>query len=155
MRKLLALLGCVLVGACAGTNTIRTSNDTAIVQASAAPVCGGIGAARVAQKQAAIETLRAGFDRYIIYDAASANNVQVAQMPGTYQTTGIVSGGFVSATTTYQPGPTIVAGSHDQAFAIKMFREGDPMAARAISARDTLGPKWQEAVKSGSLTTCT
>jgi hypothetical protein len=48
------------LSACAGTNTIRTSQNTAIVQASAAPVCGGIGAARVAQKQAAIETIKAG-----------------------------------------------------------------------------------------------
>jgi hypothetical protein len=35
-----------------------------------------------------------------------------------------------------------------------MFRDGDPGANQALSARDTLGPKWPEIIKGGSLTTC-
>lgn len=156
MNKLALICGGILLlTGCAGTNTIRTSQDTAIIQASAAPACGSIGAARVAQRQAAIETIKAGYDRYIIVDAAGSSNVQVSQLPGTYRTTGTIGGGFVNATTVYQPGPTIVSGGHDQAFAIKMFKEGDPYASQAISARETLGPKWPELIKSGSLTTCT
>jgi hypothetical protein len=154
MRLLPVLLSAGLLWGCAGTNVIRTSNDTAIVQASAAPACGGIGAARVAQKQAAIETIKAGYDRYIIVDAASASNITTTQMPGTYNTTGVVRGGWVSAQTTYTPGPVITSGSHDAAFAIRMFRDGDPGANQALSARDTLGPKWPEIIKGGSLTTC-
>lgn len=154
LRTAVFLLPTIALAACAGTNTIRTSSDTAIVQASAAPICRGAGAAKVAQKQAAIETIKAGYDRYIIVDAASANNVQVAQTPGSYHTTGTVYGGYVSATTTYQPGMPIVYGTHDQAFAIKMFRDRDPGSGRAISARETLGPKWQELVKAGSIRTC-
>lgn len=142
------------LSACAGTNTIRTSQNTAIVQASAAPVCGGIGAARVAQKQAAIETIKAGYDRYVIVGAAAADNVHVAQMTGSYQTTGVVSGGYLNATTTYQPGPTMVYGSHDQNFGIRMFHDGEPGASGAISARQALGDKWQEMVKAGSVRTC-
>lgn len=148
------LLPALLLSACAGTNTIRTSQNTAIVQASAAPVCGGIGAARVAQKQAAIETIKAGYDRYIIVGAAAADNVQVAQMPGSYQTTGFVNGGYVNATTTYRPGPTIIYGSHDQNFGIRMFHEGEPGASNAISARELLGDKWRELVKAGSVRNC-
>ena len=158
MSTVLRIAVCVLpvfaLSACAGTNTIRTSQDTAIVQASAAPVCGGIGAARVAQKQAAIETIKAGFDRYIIVGAAAADNVQVAQMPGSYQTTGVVNGGYLNATTTYRPGPTIVYGSHDQNFGIRMFPDGEPGASNAISPRNMLGPKWQELVEAGSVRTC-
>lgn len=155
VRSFVSGLACALLVGCAGTSTIRTSQDTAIVKASAAPACGSTGAARVAQRQAAIETIKAGYDRYVIVDAASSSNVQVSQMPGTYRTTGVVSGGFVSATTTYQPGATIVTGGHDSAFAIKMFKDDDPNAAIALSAREVLGPKWPELIKGGSVTTCT
>ncbi|WP_201285578.1 hypothetical protein [Chelativorans xinjiangense] len=154
MIRLSLLLGCMIAGSCAGTNVIQTSENTAIVQASAAPICGGIGAARVAQKQAAIATLQAGFDRYVIMGSSAANNTRVSQGPGTYQTTGIYGGGMMNATTVYQPGPVIHSGSHDQAFAVRMFREGEPGAAQAISARNALGPEWEKAVESGSLATC-
>lgn len=153
MKRSLVLLLAFLPG-CAGTNAIRTSQDTVIVQASAAPACGSIGAARVAQRQAAIETLKAGFDRYIIMGASSSSNIMATQMPGTYHTTGTYGRGWVSAQTTYTPGPVIYSGSHDQSFVVKMFREGDPGASQAISARETLGPKWQEELKRGSVTTC-
>ena len=75
-------------------------------------------------------------------------------MPGTYQTSGWISGNHISATTTYSPGPTIVAGSHDTAFAVRMFKDGEPGAQRAISARSVLGPNWAKEMKRGALTTC-
>jgi hypothetical protein len=144
-----------LLAGCAGTNTIRTSQDTAIVQASAAPICGGIGSAKVAQKQAAIETLKAGYDRYVILGAASTNNVRATQLPGSYRTTGTLQGGALNATTVYQPGPTMVSGTHDQSFAIRMFRDGEPGSGQALSAREMLGPEWPELVKAGAVRTCT
>lgn len=153
--KWLNLIAVLCLSGCAGTNAIRTSQDTVIIQASAAPVCGSIGAARVAQRQAAIETIKAGYDRYVILGGAAASNVTATQMPGTYHTAGHYGGGWVSARTTYTPGPVIYSGSHDQSFAVKMFREDDPYASQAISARDTMGPKWAEEIKGGSVTTCT
>jgi hypothetical protein len=146
-------LGATVAG-CAAASTIQTSQNTAIVQSSAAPACGGMGAARVAQKQAAIATIKAGYDRYMIVDAASANNVRVYQTPGTYNTTGFVSGGYLNTTTTYQPGMPVVAGSHDQSFAIRMFKDGEPGASNALSAREALGPEWQKQV-SKQIVTCT
>lgn len=143
-----------LISSCAASSTTRVSADTVIVKTSAAPICQGAGAARVAQKQAAIETIKAGYDRYIIVGAASANNVGVTQMPGTFQTTGFAQGGYYSGTTTYRPGPIIFHGTHDQAFAIRMFRNGDPGASRAVSAREILGDKWPALVKAGSVNTC-
>ncbi|WP_246764307.1 hypothetical protein [Rhizobium leguminosarum] len=38
----------------------------------------------VAAKQAAIETIKAGYDRYIIVGQAGADTTQVVQMPGSY-----------------------------------------------------------------------
>lgn len=151
-------LSCGLLSACAASSVIKTSADTAIIQTSAAPVCGGIGAARVAQEQAAIETLKAGYDRYIIYDAATSNDVRVTQMPGSYQTTGSASvyGNMATfnANTRYTPGPTIVSGRHRQTLGVKMFKDGQPGAANAVSARNTLGPDWQKIMKAG-VHTCT
>lgn len=156
-RTITTLSACALaisLGACTSSNTVRTSANTAIIQTSAAPVCGGAGAARAAQKQAAIETIKAGYDRYIIVDGRSANNVGVMQTPGTFHTTGVAHGGFYRGTTTYQPGMPIVYGSHDQAFAIYMFRNGEPGAHQAVPAREVLGEKWQEMVKAGRINTC-
>ncbi|MCV0395915.1 MAG: hypothetical protein K5872_06625 [Rhizobiaceae bacterium] len=149
------VFGIVALSGCVGTNTVQTSADTVIIQTRAAPICGTAGAARTAQKQAAIATINAGYDRYVIYDAASSSNVRVSQMPGTSQTSGfITAGGNLHATTTYTPGPTIVSGGHSQDFAIKMFREDEPGADRALSARDVLGPEWEKAVKAGPIGVC-
>lgn len=149
-----ALMSVAALAACTSSDTVRTSANTAIVRTTAAPICGGAGAARVAQQQAAIDTIKAGYDRYVIVDAASANNVQVVQGPGTYRHSGVVSGGFYSGTTTYQPGMTTVTGRHEQAFAIRMFRDGEPGAGQALPAREMLGPKWPELVKAGRVDTC-
>lgn len=117
-------------------------------------MCGATGSSKVAERQAAIETLKAGFDRYIIVGADSANNVRTMRTGGTYNTTGTVYGNQINATTTYTPGPIIAAGRHDTAFSIKMFKDGDPGASRAISARSTLGPNWANEIKRGAMTTC-
>ena len=42
----------------------------------------------------------------------------------------------------------MVYGSHDQSLVVKMFKDADPYAQNAISARVTIGEKWQEVVAS-------
>lgn len=146
MRPLMILIALTLAG-CATSEAVRTSANTMFISTSAAPACGGQGALRVAQEQAAINTIRAGYDRYIITNGQAQNNVMVSQMPGHLETTGTYGAGFYQGTTTYQPGPTFVSGSHDQGLTIVMFRKGDPGAQNAISARATLGPDWEQKVK--------
>lgn len=123
-----------------------------MIKTSAAPICGSGGAIRVAQQMAAISTIKAGYDRYIIVGGETQNNVRVTQTPGSYMTTGSVMGNTYQSTTTYQPGPMIVHGSHDQGFQIVMFKDGDPQGNQAIPARDVLGPDWADKVKSGKVT---
>lgn len=152
--KLCLMLATVAVaGGCTKSSSLRTSQDTAIIQTSAAPICGQTGATRTAQMQAAIETIRAGYDRYVIYDARSANNVNIVQMPSSYQTVGTVNtfgnSARINATTTYQPGLIVPVGAHDAGLAIKMFRDGDSGSEQAVSARDVLGPDWPKLVKNG------
>jgi hypothetical protein len=158
MKKLTISALCLLAAACAKSETIRTSNNSILVQTSAAPACGATGAVKVAAQTAAVETIRAGYDRYIIAGGAGANNVSLVQGAGSSYTTGNVTygGGYgtYSGNTTYVPGPMMSVGSHDQNLAVQMFKDGEPGASQAISARDVLGPEWQEKVKSG-IRTCT
>ena len=127
------------------------------------PVCGRAGAQNVAARRAAIETINRGYDKFLILGAAAENNVRVvghtpvqAHTVGTATATGY--GNMVTAsgqsTTTYTGGNPIVGGSHDQGLVVKMFKDADPKGANAISARATLGPKWQEAIKESAATTC-
>ena len=149
---LLLLLAVTLAG-CARAQAVRASANTMIIQAGAAPICGRQGAARVAQETAAIETIRAGYDRYILTGAQAQNNVTVTQLPGSYSTSGWYGQGQYNATTTYQPGGAIVSGSHDQDLTVVMFKDGEPGSQQAIPARDALGPDWQDKVKNG-IRTC-
>jgi len=70
----------------------------------------------VAAKRAAIETIRAGYDRYVIAGAQSQNNVNVTQMPGQARTSG---------TTTYVPGSMVqtrrLRQRSDRAFSARCF----------------------------------
>ena len=155
MRKLAAIAAALTLCACARSSTMPLSADTFQLITSAAPVCGRAGAQGVAFRRAAIETINRGFDKFVILDAAAANNVRVAgYTPVQAHTTGAVYGNTMTATTTYSGGYPIVAGSHDQGLVVKMFKNDDPSGANAISARSTLGPKWEEAVKESAATTC-
>lgn len=147
------IIASVGLAGCTSSSAVRTSQNTAIIQTSAEPMCGSTGAARVAAKQAAIETIKAGYDRYIITGAASDSSVGVTQLPGQYHTSGTANVygnyGTFNATSVYQPGPTIVTGSYDQSFAIRMFKDGEAGANQAVSAREALGPEWEKIVKDG------
>ncbi|ANM02694.1 hypothetical protein AMC78_CH00546 [Rhizobium phaseoli] len=108
------VLTATLLSSCAASSAIRTSKNELIIKTEAAPVCGGIGAMKVAEKQAAIETIKAGYDRYVIVGQAGADTTRVVQMPGSYTTTGTATlygnTGYYSGNTVYNPGPTYVSG---------------------------------------------
>lgn len=150
------LCGVLLLVGCAQSSTIQTSANSLQITTSAAPVCGGTGAQKVAYQRAAIETINHGYDRFIITGAAAQNSVRtVGYTPVYANTTGTLYGstygntfrGSGFATTTYSGGYPIVGGSHDQALAVQMFHDGEPGAEQAISARDVLGPDWQTLVQ--------
>lgn len=145
VRSRLLIIGCVALTACTTSSAVRTSQNTAMITTNAAPVCGGAGASKVAEKQAAIETIRAGFDRYIIVAANNQDNVRLYQQPGSFY----AASGYGSSAVGYNPGATVVYGSYDQGMSITMYHERDAGAENALSARETLGPKWSSIVKNG------
>ena len=132
MRTLSILAAAALAG-CASSAAIPLSADTVQITASAAPICGGTGAAAVASKAAAAETLKHGFDKYVIVGSQAQNNVSTAYVWN-------ANGGM-----------PVTSGSHDHGLVV-MFKDGDPNGASAISARDVVGPKWQEIIQNPTLT---
>lgn len=136
---------------CAGTQATRTSQNTVMIDVGAAPACGQRGAAKVAAKSAAVETIKAGYERYIITGATARNNVRVFSGPTTARTFGSYGGGLVSATTYYST-PEYEIGTHDRQLEVVMLNKGDPGYERGVDARSALGPSWQEIVRDGVAT---
>ncbi|MDL2410796.1 hypothetical protein PY650_35705 [Rhizobium calliandrae] len=105
-----------------------------------------------------IETIKAGYDRYIIVGQQGQDTTHLVQMPGSYSTTGTAtfSGntGFYEGNTVYHPGPMFVAGHHNQKLAVHMFKNGESGSQNALSAKETLGAKWADIVRDGVMT-CT
>jgi hypothetical protein len=106
------------------TTTIPLSKSAVQITTRAAPACSPVAAERIALRQAAAETIRRGYDRFVIVNANAQTNIQQ-----------------ISA---YSNGVPIYAGSHDQKFTIEMFRDGDTNGKNAISAREQLGPDWKK-----------
>jgi len=120
-----------------------------------------MGAQRVAFQRAAAETIRRGYDRFVIFGAESETDIRViGYTPTRAYTTGSATatgyGNIVSAqgssTTTVTGGQPIYGGSHNQGLVVKMFREGDPAGANALEARQVLGTGWQDAVNKNKWT---
>lgn len=148
---------------CASSSVMDVASDTVMISTSAAPACGQRGAQEVAVRRAAYETLRRGFDKYVILDADAQSNVGVVgytpltsntYSSGTLNTYGNIGTYSGSSNTYYSGGQPIIGGTHDQKLAVKMFRQSDPGAARAVDARRVLGPEWQSIVAKGPGSTC-
>lgn len=156
MRVLAASAGMLLAG-CAATSTIPLSSDTVQITAHAAPVCGMVKAQQIAMKQAASETINRGFDKFVILSGQYAPLTQVfGYTPVEAHSTGIadVNGGIItsSTNTTFSGGQPITGTSHLEGLVVKMFKDGDPSGANAISARRTLGPDWEKISREKTVT---
>ena len=151
------------LAACASSSVMDVASDTIVISTAAAPACGQRGAQEVAVKRAAYETLKRGYDKYIILDAEAKTNVGVVgytplvantQSYGSINTYGN-SGTYSGSSNTYVTGgQPIIAGTHDQKLAVRMYRSGDPDSARAVDARQVLGPDWQKVMTKGPGLTC-
>lgn len=154
----LALAAAFAVSACASTTATQLSNNQFLISTSAAPACGSTGAAEVGAKMAAVETIRNGFERYIIQGTQSESDVRVVNMPptgahstGTFQTQGGTTTGTMN--TTFTGGGPIITGRHENELVVLMLNPDDPGFEHGVDARRTLGAEWQDLVESG-IRTC-
>ncbi|MGL3210746.1 hypothetical protein [Bradyrhizobium sp. BR 1433] len=141
MRNLGVVALSAALGGCAGASAIPLAQDNVQITARAAPICGAAGAEKIAVRQAAIETIRRGYDRFIVMNA-QAGASYAGSTPVVVQNLGggvaMASGG----TPMFAP---------NQGLVIKMFKDGDPASANALPARETLGPDWQGQVKKNTI----
>ena len=163
LRALAVVMTPLMLLGCARSSVMPISTDEIQVSTSAAPVCGSTGAQDVAVRRAAIETINRGYDKFLITGGEKANNVRVVgTTPVTAYTTGTATAhgygntatAYGNSTTQYYGGDPIIGGTHDQGLRVKMFKQDDPLAAKAISARGFLGPEWQKHVQESTRTTC-
>ncbi|MBO9448064.1 hypothetical protein [Ruegeria sp. R14_0] len=141
------------VGACASSTTTQLARNIVRIDVSAAPACGAAGARNLVSKLAAVETIRLGYDKYLIAEMGAENNVRV--VGANYNTTGTLN--TFGNTSTFSGNTTatpIVSGTPDAAIVAVMFEQRDPEAANAIDAKTTLGANWDEIVAKGTLRTC-
>lgn len=140
-----------LLAGCAETSVMDVNANTVMVTASADPSCGQIGAKEVAVRRAAYETLKRGYDRYIIVETAAQDNTRVEDGPPvTIETT--TKGNRTE--TIIDGGDSIIGGTHDQEIVIRMFRLSDPGADKAVDARRVLGPDWQNVLSKAPSDVC-
>jgi hypothetical protein len=156
---LAGLIGTLALAACAKTSAMPMAADTVQLSTSVAPICSAHSALPIVLRRAAIETINRGYDRFAIL-ASQAQADFAGYLPGSATTTG---GGTVFATgnmatmqgssyTTHSP-PIPMIG-HTKSVIVKMFRDGDPAGANALSARASLGPDWQKILNESSTTIC-
>ncbi len=167
-RSLAALAGCVLLAGCVHTSVMQLSANTAEVTVSGAPVCGDVGTQQVAYEDAALATLRAGFDGFVILD--TGEQATFAGMVATPSTASTITNGNVTMTsmgdiasgnvestssTVFSGDSTIPFFRHKDEIVVRMFHTDDPAYSQAVAARAVLGPTWAQKVAGGMPTTCT
>ncbi len=143
--------------ACVSTDATPIAQDAVVVSSSAAPVCGQQGARKIAFARAATETLRRGYDKFIIVGGQAESDIRIVGTTPVYGTTN-VQGNLTGSTfygtgsTTVYGGQPIYGGRHKQDFVIKMFRYSDAGAANALDARAELGPEWEKKIQQNRIT---
>lgn len=159
MKLYLAAFSVFLATSCASTSITPLTNNSFLLQTSAAPACGASGSAKVAAKMAAIETLKRGYSRFIISAAGAQNNVSVINRAPTYANTSTnvsVYGNtaYGNSTTTFGGGGPLITGSRDTQLQVLMLNPGDQYFQRGVDAKQQLGADWEQQVAKG-IATCT
>lgn len=158
MKPLALVTAALLITSCVSTDITQLSRNQFIISTSAAPACGTGGARRVVTRMAAVETIRQGYDRFIILGAHSESNVRATPLaPTTAYTTGQVTTygntAYGNATTTYGGGGVMYSGTNDANLHVVMLRPGDAGYEEGVDARNALGPEWERLAQEG-IRTC-
>lgn len=134
MWKYLGAVSIFFVAGCVETSVQPLTQSSFKISTEAEDMCGAKGTREIAFREAAIEVIKRGADRFIVVGDQSRSAI-TGGMFTTY-------GGF----DTY--------GTNTQDMVIQIVQKGDPRFNDALSARQTLGAGWQEIVAKGSPDTC-
>lgn len=107
---------------------------------------------------AAVETLRNGFERFMVQGAGQSSDVSVINRPptgavttGTFNTFGNTTTG--TANTRFTGGGPMVIGQHGANLLVLMLNPGDPGFPDGVDAKQVLGADWEKLVEQG-IRTC-
>jgi hypothetical protein len=143
-----ALCSALFLAGCASASVMDLDANTVQVSAGAAPACGAIGAQNYAVKTAAYQTLRRGYDKYIIGGAQATSQTRFSGYTPMYANS-------YGNSTMITGGEPIMMTEHGQNLVVHMFHANDQGAENAIDAKTTLGPDWQKILAKGPGVTCT
>ena len=150
IRRAVAVLLVGLPGVmagCARTNTATLDGDTIEVTVRVGTVCDAADAERLARRQAAVETLRRGFEDYVVVDSFGGDHV-ADEAPDTARTTLYGTG---TRALFSQDAPLL---AHHRVLTVRMFPAGQGDSAASVSARALLGDDWEALVAKGAPATC-
>lgn len=119
MIRIAGLLVIALVAGCAAVNTIPLSQNSFQITTKASPECSAEQTQKIAFKRAAAETIKNGYDSFVVSGTEFRPQQTLNMWNGSSSTLA------------------------NQALTVTMYRAGDPAGANALVARDILGPKWQ------------
>ncbi|MFZ5962436.1 hypothetical protein ACOXXX_05745 [Thalassococcus sp. BH17M4-6] len=134
LKKFVISLAFLSLVACAQTSVQPLSQNTFKVATVAAPACGAKGARDVAFRTAAIEVIKKGKDKFIVLADQGG--------PGQTNLTYNPYAGFQTYT------------DNRQDMVVKLLDPRDTEYSNGLSARQILGPQWQEIVAEGAPNNC-
>ena len=131
---------------CARTSTTPLDADTIEIAVRVGAICDGADADRLARRQAAVETLRRGFDDFIVVDSAGGDHVAdyapVTARTNLYGHTG----------TLFREDAPLLA--HRRVLTIRMLRAGEDDSGESLSARAVLSGDRETIATGGAPATC-
>lgn len=134
VRSLIAVTSLLIVVGCVETSVQPLTQSSFKISTEAEDMCGAKGTRQITFREAAIEVIKRGADRFIVVGDQSRSAI-TGGMFTTY-------GGFDSY------------GTNTQDMVIQIVTKGDPRFGDALSARQTLGPDWQAIVAKGPSASC-
>ena len=142
---LVAVLG-VMTG-CARTSTVPLDADTVEITVRVGTICDAGDADRLARRQAAVETVRRGFEDYVVIDSVGGDHVAgEASTAARANLYGADTGPLFS-----EDAPLL---AHHRVLTVRMFRAGEGDSAASVSARAVLGSDWEMLVTRSAPATC-
>ena len=145
---LLAITGVMVVlTGCARTSTASLDADRIEITVHVATICDGRDAERLAHRHAAVETIRRGFEDYIVIDSVGGDHL-AGHAPLTARSTLYGNG---STPLLSENAPLL---AHHRVLTIQMFQAGQGESSATVSAHAVLGDDWEALVTKGAPTTC-
>lgn len=131
MKNIFIAVFLIALTGCANQHVMKMSDNIARIKTSTAPIYGPVEPEKRAFWLAANETVRSGYDKFIILRGQSQfkQNV-IGQVPGHVQGSWDNNGGYVQG----YGSRTISAPRNETEIVIKMFRAGDPEGRNALDA---------------------